>query len=335
MFRLSPSEITEQIPQNTRLITKNCLPLAQHIIERVLCSMFALLALNTKRYVAIRHDYEPKDVANATFKVGVMFSVLDVSLLRLPGIVTLSIYGREALSIDLLLTSLAIYWVLQAGAVRAPHSYSHETNAHLFLLSQSAREAVWFSRRGQTLKDELFRLKNKSHFLNVRTQRGELSTFEFVEQLAIQARDDELIEGILHRSSLFESLYHGRFPERRGSLHADLASNISRHEHALDKKYGIGNMLTGSIHTFSLGVVLVAAMVKGFIEAGGTGMDADIQFAVTTQLVCACITVFLFAALYAAAFIGEAVKDFRRHERVLIQFMRAVVSAFHRTPDSA
>jgi hypothetical protein len=200
------------------------------------------------------------------------------------------------------------------------------------LLSQFAREAVWFSRRSKTLEDELFRLKHRSHFLNVRTQQGELPAFEFVEQLAIQARDDELLAGILHRTNLFESLYHGRFPERRGSLHADLASKISRHRSNLKKKYGLRSMLTSGIQALSLGTVLVAAVVKGFFEDGGTDMDADIQFAVTTQLVCASVAIFVFGTIYAAGFFGEAVKDFRRHERVLIQFMRAVVSAFHRTP---
>ncbi|GMI52290.1 hypothetical protein TeGR_g4204 [Tetraparma gracilis] len=304
VFRLSPSEITEQIPQNIRLITNNCLPLAQHIIERAFVTALALSSLNTRRYIAIRHEHDPLDVVKITFVLSVFMSLIDIFLLTLPGIVALSIHGREALFLDIIISCRLLSWGLLTGGF--------------------VREAVWYSRREKTLEDELFRLKNRSHFVRVRTQLDELSAFEFVEELAFQSGDDELTNGILHRSNLFELIYHGRFPERRGSLHAGLASKISRHEQAMDKKYGLSNVLTGGFQTLSFSSVLVVAIVKGYVESGGTNMDAGVQSAATTQLVFASVGMFLIGTLADYAYIGEAVKDFRRHERVLLRFMQAV-----------
>lgn len=204
------------------------------------------------------------------------------------------------------------------------HVYLIHSPFSLALHSQFVREAVWFSRREKIVEDELFRFKNRSYFCNVRTQRGKMSAFEFVQDLAVQAQDDELIDGILHHPSLFEGLYHGRFPDRRGSLQADLASKISRHESAVDKKYGIVRLLTGGILTISFSAALVAAMIKGFVEGGGMDMSEDVQSAVMAQLVCASISTLLIGTAYAAGFIGEAVKDFNRHKRVLLKFMQSV-----------
>ena len=117
VFQLSPSDIMEQIPGNIRLITKNCLPLAQHIIERAIFSVLSLTYINNRRYIAIRHKYDPLDILKVTFAFQLVLSIIDVGLLVLPGAMFLGIHGNEPLILDILLSCRIMSVVMNVGGV--------------------------------------------------------------------------------------------------------------------------------------------------------------------------------------------------------------------------
>ena len=353
VFSLSPEELLTRRLLNMRLVTKNSLSLVEHVVGRAVLSLLQMSSLPlTKRFTPLRHEFEPRDIQNLTLKLCFVYDFLIWSLVRLPAIALLSLYGTKSVILTVVSTVSATVFCQQ--------------------LSGNFREAIYFCRRMRELECTVDLLVHRLRFVSLQTSEGEeMSAHAFCDRLASRVGDQELKTSFLGRSNLFAIIHEGNKctksvttcaeqevapgqPDSRDppiSSQASISSSASilknmnesntpyrienydlstlnmneSNTSYRNEKYDLSHVFDDSV-PIAISFFFAAIFVYGFVleSRAEQQLDPSVRTAAIVQAAMGALMTFLAVLFWGRFFVVEAIVDFWRHERVITFFLHSI-----------